>query len=171
MGKGTKHARDWAETTLQVVIDAEDFYIHSVRIMGNPKKFNPSSDFNNETLYMIQREAMHLLVAVRTANKINVTKEPDRAEDRLSLQREALTSCDLLETYLRLSRRQFHLDADKFWAWFEKLDRVAGKLAAWHKSDRGRFADAARHPLLSSLLADRACGDGEQPVAVKEVRS
>lgn len=33
MGKGTKHAADWKETTLQVVIDARRLYCHSVKIV------------------------------------------------------------------------------------------------------------------------------------------
>lgn len=96
MGKGTKHARDWNETPLQVLIDARNLYIHSVRIMGNPKHFNPADDFHNETLYLIQRELLHVYVSARAANRINVTKEPWRARERLALQDEALTSCDVL---------------------------------------------------------------------------
>lgn len=172
MGKGTKLARDWAETTLQVIIDAEDFYIHTVKILRNEKHFKPTDDLDKETLYTIQREALHLVVAVRTANKINVSKDPDRARDRLALQEEAMTSCDLLETYLNLSKRQFHLDSDKFWYWYGLLDKVTKRLVAWHKSDKTRFRDASRFASIAESLSQQnqtACGRNGNAPLNKEV--
>lgn len=139
MGKGTKMARERTETQLQVILDAMNLYAYSVKIMGNPHRYDPALDFHNETLYMIQRELLHLYVAMRTANKINVNHCPDRAEDRLALQREAMTSADLCFAYFDLARVQFHLHSDKFGLWMSMLESVARKLAAWHKSDMTRY--------------------------------
>ena len=130
MGKGTKMARERAETPLQVGLDALNLYTYSVKIMGNPKRFNPANDFHNETLYMVQRELLHLYVAIRTANGINVAKNPDRADDRLAIQREAMTSADLLFIYFDILQPQFHIPSDKFGHWMEMLTKVANKLAA-----------------------------------------
>ena len=145
MGKGTKHARDWNETPLQVLIDARNLYIHSVRIMGNPKHFNPADDFHNETLYLIQRELLHVYVSARAANRINVTKEPWRAHERLALQDEAITSCDVLEAYFDLVKPQFRLDSKKFWYWMDMFVKVSNKMKAWHKCDVERYGELA-HP-------------------------
>ena len=146
MGKGTKHARDWKETPLQVIIDAVNLYKHSVKIMGNPKAFDPAKDFNNETLHLIQRELLNLYLSMRTANLINVNKFPDRAKERLDLQRKAMTSCDLLFAYLDLVKSQFSLDSGKFWYWVNLLRKTAIKMAAWHKADVARYGEIAVLP-------------------------
>ena len=139
MGKGTKHAADWKETTLQVVIDARRLYCHSVKIMGNEKVFHPANDFQNATLIRIQECLLSVYTKVWDANKINVTKDPDLAPMRLELQNWAIVDCKRLLSLFELAKPQFHLPSRKFWNWMNMLVELGRKLSAWHKSDVERY--------------------------------
>lgn len=144
MGKGTKHVRDWAETTLQVIIDARALYIHSVKIMENERVFPPANDFRGETLRQIHRDLMNVYLSAWDANRINVPKNPEFAEERLSLQRSAIASCRHLLALFELAKRQFHLEHGKYWNWMDMLVKVKNKLEAWHKSDVVRFGGSVK---------------------------
>jgi len=139
MGKGTKHAADWKETTLQVVLDAKRLYTHSVKIMGNEKVFKPSNDFHCATLNRIHELLLDVYLKTFEANRVNVPKNPELANERLALQRFAIVDCQNLLALFELSKSQFHLDARKFWNWMEMLVNLGKKLSAWHKSDVERY--------------------------------
>lgn len=157
MGKGTKHAREWKETTLQVVIDAKRLYTHSVKIMGNEKVFRPANDFRNETLMRIHGEILDVYMKTWDANRINCVKDPSRTSERLALQRFAIASCHRLLALFELAKSQFHLESRKFWHWMEMLVALGKKLEAWHKSDEKRFGaqeDGGRLDLLGQRSAE-----------------
>ncbi len=139
MGRGTKHAADWKETTLQVVIDAKRLYCHSVKIMGNEKVFNPRNDFQNSTLLRIQQALLSVYTNVWDANRINVLKEPDMACERLELQRWAIVECKRLLSLFELAKPQFHIPTAKFWNWMSMLVELSKKISAWHKRDAERY--------------------------------
>ena len=139
MAKGTKHKADWKETTLQVVIDAKRLYCHSMKIMGNEKVFNPKNDFHNVTLIRISELLLDVYSKTWEANRINVSKEPDMANERLALQRQAIVDAKLLLSLFELAKSQFHLESRKFWNWMNMLVEFGRKLAAWHKSDVSRY--------------------------------
>lgn len=139
MGRGTKHKADWKETTLQVVIDARRLYCHSVKIMGNEKVFNPKNDFQNSTLIKIQESLLSVYTRVWDANRINVSKEPDLACERLTLQKWAIVDCKRLFALFELAKPQFHIASAKFWNWMNMLVELNKKLDAWHKSDVERY--------------------------------
>lgn len=140
MGKGTKHKADWKETTLQVVIDAKRVYCHSVKIMGNEKVFNPKNDFHNTTLIRITELLLDVYSKTWEANRINVAKEPELADERLALQRHAIVGVKMLLPLFELAKMQFHLDGKKFWNWMNMLVELGKKLSAWHKADIKRYS-------------------------------
>lgn len=140
MGKGTKHKADWKETTLQVVLDAKRLYCHSMKIMGNEKVFNPKNDFHNRTLIKISDLLLDVYSKTWEANRINVTKEPELAGERLALQRQAVVSAKLLLSLFELAKSQFHIDARKYWNWMNMLVELGKRLSAWHKSDVARYS-------------------------------
>ena len=139
MGKGTKHAADWKMTTLKVAIDARRLYCHSVKIMSNEKVFKPSNDFRGATLITIHETLLDIYVKVWEANRINVSKSPELASERLALQRFAVSGCSRLLALFELAKSQFHLDSGKFWNWMNMLVTVGKEIAAWHKSDTERY--------------------------------
>lgn len=140
MGKGTKHKSDWKETTLQVVVDAKRFFCHSVKIMGNDKVFAPTNDFRGMTLMRAFDLAYDIYEKVWTANTINVSKTPDLAGERLTLQRAAILSCRQFLALMELMKMQFHLRSQKYWNWKRMLLDLGIKTSAWNKSDAARYA-------------------------------
>ena len=133
MGKGTKHKNDWRETILQTAIDARRLYIHSVKIMSNPKAFNPINDFNGATLKLIQETALTIYMDVWKANRINAVKHPEEAGRRLALQKDALERCAEFLALAELAKPQFHLPAAKFWNWMDMGFHLAIKIDAWQE--------------------------------------
>ena len=140
MGKGTKHARDWKETKLQVVIDAKRLMIHSAKIMGNPKCFDPKNDFNNATLINLYETFLEIYSKTWEANRINAEKEPTMLNERLTLQQFAIVACRRALMLVELVKSQFHLDSGKFWHWADMITKLGMKIDAWHKADVKRYA-------------------------------
>ena len=124
MSKGTKHKADWKETTLQVVIDAKRLYCHSVKIMGNEKVFKPVNDFRGATLMTVHETLLDVYVKTWEANRINVSRHPELADERLALQRFAIADCHRLLALFELVKSQFHVPAAKFWNWMNMLAEV-----------------------------------------------
>ena len=169
MGKGTKHARDWKETKLQVVLDAKRLYCHSVKIMGNPKCFDPKNDFNNVTLITLSETFLDIYSKVWEANRINVEREPNMLDARLQMQAYAISECRRAIMLVELAKGQFHLAATKFWHWSKMIIDLGKKIDAWHKSDIRRYvtkedlpqaqADGQSGCRLNSLEHERAVAE------------
>ena len=145
MGKGTKHAGDWKMTTLKVAIDARNLFRHSVKIMGNERKFNPSNDFHGMTLERIFNELLDLYLNTWDANRINVVKRPERINERLSLQESAMRCVQRLLALFELAKSQFHIEHGKFWNWMNMLVDVGKELSAWNKSDIERYVSNGKN--------------------------
>lgn len=159
MGKGTKHLRDWKETTLQVVVDAKRLFCHSIHIMGNPKCFDPKNDFQNTTLLRLADTFLSIYSNVWDANHINAVKNPNQASERLELQNWAIVYCRQALMLVELAKPLFHLDSRKYWNWANMIVNLGKKLDAWHKSDVERYAESGCK--LKSLRLERVAEESE----------
>lgn len=142
MGRGTKHKCDWKPTTLQTAIDARRLYVHTVKIIGNPKVFKPANDFHSATLYRIHKTALTIYMCIWKANRVNAVLHPERADERLALQATALDGCTELLALIELAKGQFHVPSAKFWHWADMAVLLGERVGAWHRSDVTRYKAA-----------------------------
>jgi len=148
MGRSERHATDRKPTVLQAEALAESLFVHTVRIMSNPKYFNPSEDFNNMTLIHLYETALEVWMRVHEANAVDVRSEPHTASERLQLQSFALVAMERLLLLQKAAKRIFKRlgkTTKKFWYWADMSVKAKDAIKAWHKSDRERFA-----PLLAA---------------------
>lgn len=143
MGRSEKHATDRKPTVLQAEVLAQGLFVHTVRIMSNPKYFNPSEDFNNMTLIHLYETALEIWMRVHEANAVDVRSEPQMATERLQLQSFALVAMErftLLQAAAKRIFKRLGKTTAKFWYWADMAVKVKDAIKAWHKSDRERFA-------------------------------
>lgn len=75
------------------------------------------------------------------SNEIDLRKQPERKEERLSKQVEAIDLCGDLLAEIQLCRMHFHLDYKRVLFWGDKVRNVRAAIERWHESDKDRYKD------------------------------
>ena len=144
MGRAEYHASDHKPTVLQAEVLAEKLFYHTVRIMSNPKYFNPAQDFRDMTCISIYEIALDVWGKIHTANAIDYREGVEAANERLELQTFALAGIERFFLLQRAARSLFTKlrgKPSKFWFWANMAVELKDAARAWHAADRKRFAE------------------------------
>lgn len=137
------------------VIGALDLADYVIKITDN---FNKFPDFTEKqrknpdgtvTSFYIQRQdslvnwvreqAKEIFVLTYSANRINLTRQPWRKEERLRKQERAVDLCVEHLAGIQLCRKHFHLTNSKVKYWGGKTVILMNAIDNWNTSDRDRY--------------------------------
>ena len=155
------HENEYKETNFTPVILALKLFEHVDLITTNPNKFPEyvevprpkepkapkGAEDQDRVLVLTQdsltrrvrEQAYQIYILAHTANEINVNREPERANERLWKQTQAISLCEEQLATIQACRKRFHLSYKKIKFWGDKVIKVRDSLKAWHTSDKGRF--------------------------------
>ena len=114
---------------------------YTCNILSNEKVFIPKYQ---SFIDKISSETMMVYHKCRVANKTDMrTKDEliykERAEQRLKLEREALSLCEDIHTDIMISQKLFHLKASKVRYWTKLTVEAQNLIEAWYKSETKRY--------------------------------
>lgn len=130
--------KDQTEHRFTVLDKALDLYEHTSTLIANEKVFDRTY---KGLIDKIDYSAMMIYHCCRSANEDFDARVKDDAAMRLELQKEAIENCKWLKSYIRLSKRKFHLRAKKVIYWNNLVNATMEIITAWHKSEVKRFKE------------------------------
>lgn len=149
------HAGQYKPNSFTPVIGAMDLYEYVDMITSNPKRFQEYKEtdrYNNDgttTRMIIMRQdalvnrvreqAYRIFILTFTANEINLNKEPERKEERLNKQEQAIELCEEHLASIQLCRKHFHLTNKRIRYWGSMTLELRDAIKGWHKSDKTRY--------------------------------
>ena len=158
------HAGEYRTTDFTPVVQAMKLYEHVDLITSNPNKFpeyvevpapkqkgKQKPDIETEKLEKlmiltqdsltrrVREQAYQIFILSHMANEINVNREPERTEERLRKQTQAIALCEEMLATIMVCRHRFHLSYRKIKYWGGMVIKVRDSLKAWHSSDKSRF--------------------------------
>lgn len=89
----------------------------------------------------IREQAYQIFILLWTANEINLTREPERKNERLNRQAKAIELCGEHLAAIQLCRKHFHLTSKRIKYWGKMTIEVREAAKGWHKSDKNRYKD------------------------------
>lgn len=117
---------------------AADVYNHTLLILENEKIFGTKYQRLQERLV---NSAAMIYHCCRTANDDCDANTKDGAMERLKLQAAAIGHCKWTKTYIKLSKRAFHLRASKVTYWNDLVNEAMKYIKAWNQAETKRFKD------------------------------
>lgn len=96
---------------------------------------------NDSLTNRVRDMANEIFLLTYTSNEIDLRKQPERKEERLSKQIEAIRLCSELLAEIQLCRMHFHMDHKRVLFWGEKVRNVRAAIEKWHESDKDRYKD------------------------------
>ena len=142
--------RDHKPNSFTPVVVALRLAEYTIKITENPKTFPPTRTSDDGTIAVVAggcltewvRElSKRIFVLAYTANRINVPKEPDRKDERLRKQREALDACAELLAAIQILSRHYHLDKKRVRYWSSLANELERAIEGWNESDKERFRE------------------------------
>ena len=124
-----------AESPFELQVMADDFVVHTIRIMSNEKVFDPRYSALADR---VVDTAIDALVCLEAANDIYVNDDPSRWAERRSLQVRACSELMKLKTLLRVCRSTYHLRRGKYEHWAGLLRDTLATARKWRDSDAKR---------------------------------
>ena len=94
-------------TTLDAILK---MYDHTTNVIANEKLFDPKFKKLTDEIDYYAKEIYH---KCRVANEELDNRIKEEAEQRLTLEEDAMSACKWLKTDIRLAQRKFHLRAKK----------------------------------------------------------
>lgn len=151
------HAGEYKPNNFTPVVKAMNLYDYVDTITDNPNKFPEYKETEkkdkdgNVTKLLVMRQdslvnrvreqAFQIFILLWTANEINVSKEPERKEERLGRQKKAIELCGEHLAAIQLCRKHFHLTTKRIKHWGKMTIEVRDATKGWHKSDKNRFKE------------------------------
>ena len=87
----------------------------------------------------VREQAKEIYICNWCANDINLNREPWRKEERLGLQRKAISLCSEHLAAIQLCRKHFKLSHKKVRYWGAMAEAVKDATKRWHESDKDRY--------------------------------
>ena len=130
--------KDQTEHRFTVLDKALDLYEHTSTLIANEKIFDRTY---KGLIDKIDNASMMIYHCCRSANEDFDARVKEDAAMRLKLQEEAIENCKWLKSYIRLSKRKFHLRTKKVIYWNGLVNSTMEIIIAWHKSEMRRFKE------------------------------
>lgn len=134
-------AMDMADYTFTITDNPNKFKDYTVKEKENEDgTITQIYIWRNDSLTNRVRElANEIAVLAFTANEIDLRYHPERKQERLSKQAEAISLCEVLLAEIQLCRKHFHLNHKKVLHWGEQVRNTRIALEGWHESDKDRY--------------------------------
>ena len=124
------------ESKFQLLIDARNLAVYTIRICCNPKVFLPQ--YQNALTNNIIHVAIAIYMNVWNANNIMV-KTAEDLHERKEHQKKAVSYCNDLLALMEMAKTLFHLSSKRIKYWGGFTIEVRNGIRAWIDSDRKRF--------------------------------
>lgn len=121
---------------LTVITKAKDLLNHTLMLTNNTNHFPKKVRFT--ICQRMQNTCLDILHDIIAANEI-YPKTPEEARRRADLQREAMTNCKILLTFLDIALEQGYIDMQRCEYWAKLAVDVKNLTASWYKKDSARF--------------------------------
>lgn len=121
-----------SQKQFRVITKAEDLVKHTLLLTNNTKRFPKKVRFS--IVNRIQEEAISIYDNLLEANEIYVKNYKDK-EERLALQRKAITRCKKLLFYIELSMEMGYINDRSCEYWGNLVFDVKYMTMAWIKRD------------------------------------
>ena len=125
------------ENRLEVVMQARELAVYTLRITSNKNVFIP--DYDESVKLKIQDSALTIFNNLMDANNIRVDDNIGRWQERDKLQRDAAKACNTLLNLIYLAQTLYHLRASRIKYWSESVISVRGLIRKWNHSDCTRY--------------------------------
>lgn len=122
---------------LEVRVKAQYLASYTVKILKNPKVFDPEVD--EELIKRIKGCALDIYAKSWAANKINAEANRKNREMRYEAQERAITLCDEMHAYIGAAKQVFHLRKRRMKYWSGLITEVRALLQGWKESDVKRY--------------------------------
>lgn len=126
------HKRNRLQHRLTVLDKALDVYEHTTNLLANEKVFKRTYQ---GLIDKLDNEATMIYHCCRVANEELDARVVDEAKMRIQLQKEAISHCKWLKTYIMLSGKKFHLRARQVIYWNELVNTAMTYITAWNRSE------------------------------------
>lgn len=153
-----QHQSNKADSPLRVLPVASDLVDYTLNLTDNTKHFPKKVRFT--IVNRIQNCVLDIYERLDDANEIYpIVTERDR-QDRIRLQKDALSSCRRLLFFVALSHRRGYIDKGTFDHWTKITLDVKYMTAAWHKAENGSLKPdpADPDPVQTTTQADAQDG-------------
>lgn len=124
--------RDQSEHRFTVQDKALDLYNYTSDILRNDKVFDRKF---SEIINRIDMEAFEVYHCVRRANEDLDNRIQDEAKKRIRLESEAVEHCSTLKTLIMLSKKKFHLRANRVAYWNGLVNAAMDHIKKWQASE------------------------------------
>lgn len=122
---------------LRVVVDLKELEFHTYTKCRNGRVF-PKKDRGGLPSRMMD-EATDAVACAMDANDLDL-RDAEEGRERLELQRRSLRALRKLTHHIEMAHRLKALGEDEFAFWAKMAVDCRNRTAAWHKSDKGRYA-------------------------------
>ena len=122
-------------TTLDVILK---MYDHTTNVIANEKLFDPKFKKLTDEIDYYAKEIYH---KCRVANEELDNRIKEEAEQRLTLEEDAMSACKWLKTGIMLAQRKFHLRAKKVTYWSGLVDDALKSIGKWHSAEKRKYKE------------------------------
>lgn len=122
---------------LEVHVKAERLASYTLKILSNPKRFNPEID--EELIKRIKNCALDIYTKAWAANGFNAETSQEDRRIRYRLQLEALAGCTDMLAYIGVAKSVFHIREKRMKYWRKSIKEVKKLLQNWKESDVKRY--------------------------------
>ncbi len=132
--------KDRTKSRFELSDKALDLATYTSDILANDKVFDPKY---KTVIDRIAAQATMIYHCIRVANDIKVTSKEHakKAEERIRLQRDALSRIEPLKTDIMIAHRLFHLKAKRIRYWNKQVDDIGEMLKGWISSDLKKYKE------------------------------
>lgn len=139
-------------TPVMASMELADYVLH---ITDNPKNFPTCKTLVTEgaegtvvneitiqedyLINEIREQAYRIYMNVSRSNRINLHRQPDRKDERLRRQLEAISLCEDHLCTIQLCRKHFHLSSKRIKYWGGLTVKAKSAIEKWHESDVDRY--------------------------------
>lgn len=116
---------------------ALDLAIHTIKICGNEKIFDPKyqASLTDDIIDCAKR----IYLDVWTGNNVYVTEKNGRFKDREKYQLDAIMQCSRMIGLINLARRLFHLKGTKVRYWTQMTIDTSAMIRKWHEANAKQY--------------------------------
>ena len=120
-----------AENDLRVIVKAEELAEHSIRLTSNCNRY--PKKFRHSLVDRIQIKSLDIYDTLLEANRINNVR---RKQERCETITKAITYCDQLSFYIKLSKNLGLLSDGSMAYWSKMVSDVKYMSIAWRTKER-----------------------------------
>ena len=126
-----------ANRQLEAAQKALDLAIHTIKICGNEKIFDPKyQDALTDSIIIC---AKRIYLDVWNGNNVYVKPDNGRWKERERYQLDAMTQCSELIGLINLARRLFHLKGTKVRYWTQMTIETGAMIRKWHEANAKQY--------------------------------